>query len=71
MNLAIAFRPKLVDALKSSFDFCSSSLAKVDDSNLGEPMTLFGERKEIGGWNWFEMCRLRPHRDRIRRRAVS
>ena len=38
-------KSKLVDALKSSFDFCSSSLAKVDDSNLGEPMTLFGERK--------------------------
>jgi len=35
-------KDKLVAALKSSFDFCTTSLAKVDDSNLGEPLTLFG-----------------------------
>jgi uncharacterized damage-inducible protein DinB len=37
-------KDKLVGALKASFDFCTQSLAKVDDSNLGEPLTLFGGR---------------------------
>jgi uncharacterized damage-inducible protein DinB len=38
-------KDKLVAALKASFDFCTSSLAKVDDSNLGEQLTVFGGRK--------------------------
>lgn len=38
-------KEKLVAALKGSFDFCTSSLAKVDDSNLGEQLTIFGGRK--------------------------
>jgi DinB superfamily len=38
-------KDKLVDRLKSSFDFCSTALAKLDDSHLGETLTLFGERK--------------------------
>ena len=37
--------PKLVERLKSSFDFCSTVLAKLDDSKLDETLTLFGERK--------------------------
>jgi DinB superfamily len=37
-------KDKLVSALKASFDFCSQTLAKVDDSNLGEQLTLFGGR---------------------------
>lgn len=37
-------KDKLVAALKSSFDFCTQALAKVDDSNLGEELTLFGGR---------------------------
>lgn len=46
-------RPKLADtdpkdtlapALKSSFDFCAQSLAKVDDSKLGEQVRFFGGR---------------------------
>ena len=37
-------KDKLVGALKASFDFCTQSLAKVDDSNLGEQLTLFGGR---------------------------
>ena len=32
----------LVAALKASFDYCSKSLEKVDDSKLGEQMMLFG-----------------------------
>lgn len=37
-------KDKLVSALKASFDFCTQALAKVDDSNLGEQLTLFGGR---------------------------
>jgi hypothetical protein len=35
---------KLVAGLKASFDFCSTALANVDDSKLGDPLTLFGNR---------------------------
>ena len=38
-------KDKLVAALKASFDFCSSALAKVDDSKLGDEVDLFGGRK--------------------------
>ena len=38
-------KDKLVERLKASFDFCTTALAKLDDSNLGETLTLFGERK--------------------------
>ena len=34
-------KEKLVAALKNSFDFCSSALAKVDDSHLAESIALF------------------------------
>jgi len=34
----------LVAALKSSFDFCTTSLAKVEDTNLGETVPFFGGR---------------------------
>lgn len=37
-------KDKLVTALKASFEYCTASLANVDDSKLGEPMTLFGNR---------------------------
>jgi hypothetical protein len=35
-------KDKLVAGLKASFDFCTTTLANVDDSKLGEPMILFG-----------------------------
>jgi uncharacterized damage-inducible protein DinB len=38
-------KDKLVDALKASFDFCSTALDKVDDSKLGDEVELFGGRK--------------------------
>jgi hypothetical protein len=53
-------KDKLVAALKSSFEFCATALANVDDSKLGESMVLFGNRPSsraaalIGlsdGWN--------------------
>ena len=37
-------KDKLVAAVKSSFDFCASSLAKLDDSKLSDQITLFGGR---------------------------
>lgn len=37
-------KDKLVSALRASFDFCSTALAKTDDSNLSESLTLFGGR---------------------------
>jgi len=35
-------KEKIVEALKGSFDFCGSALAKVDDSKLGDTVELFG-----------------------------
>ena len=35
-------KDKLVAGLKSSFDFCTTALANVDDSKLSEPVVLFG-----------------------------
>lgn len=37
-------KEKLVAAIKNSFDFCSASLAKLDDSKLGETLALFPNR---------------------------
>jgi DinB superfamily len=42
---AEASKEKLVSGLKTSFEFCTQALAKVDDSNLGEQLTVFGGRK--------------------------
>src|SRR6266481_8399097 len=37
-------KDKLVAGVKASFEFCSTALANVDDSKLGDPMVLFGNR---------------------------
>ena len=34
----------LVAAIKKSFDYCSESLAKVQDSTLGEEVSMFGRK---------------------------
>lgn len=34
----------LVAAIKKSFDYCSDSLAKVQDSTLGEEVSMFGRK---------------------------
>jgi hypothetical protein len=34
----------LVAGLKASFDYCTTALAAVDDSKLGQPIVLFGNR---------------------------
>jgi hypothetical protein len=38
-------KDKLVTSLKASFDFCTTALAKVDDSKLSDEIELFGGRK--------------------------
>jgi hypothetical protein len=38
-------KEKLVAALKASFEFCSTTLEKVDDSKLGDTVELYGGRK--------------------------
>jgi len=38
-------KEKLVAALKASFEYCSTALAGVDDSKLGDSLTLFGKRQ--------------------------
>jgi uncharacterized damage-inducible protein DinB len=38
-------KDKLVAELKSSFDYCQTALKGVQDSQLGEPVTLFGGRQ--------------------------
>ena len=38
-------KDKLVAGLKASFDFCTTALAKVDDTKLGDEVELFGGRK--------------------------
>jgi len=38
-------KDKLVAALKASFDFCNSALAKVDDAKLGDTVELYGGRQ--------------------------
>src|SRR5208283_945035 len=38
-------KDKLVAGLKASFEFCGTALAGVDDSKLGDPLTLFGNRQ--------------------------
>jgi uncharacterized damage-inducible protein DinB len=46
-------KDKLVAALKASFDFCSSALAKADDSKLGDPVELFGGQKQTRAFAFF------------------
>ena len=38
-------KEKLVPAVKASFDFCSQAVAKLQDSQMGDPITFFGGRK--------------------------
>jgi uncharacterized damage-inducible protein DinB len=38
-------KEKLVPAVKASFDFCTQALAKLQDSQMGDPITFFGGRK--------------------------
>ena len=43
-------KDKLSAALKSSFDFCTSALEKVDDSKLGDTIQAYGGREAPRAW---------------------
>src|SRR4029077_5944308 len=43
-------KDKLVAALKTSFDFCSDALAKMDDSKLAETTEIFPGRQSSRAW---------------------
>jgi uncharacterized damage-inducible protein DinB len=43
-------KDKLVAALKASFDFCSDTLAKMDDSKLAETTEVFPGRQGSRAW---------------------
>jgi hypothetical protein len=43
-------KDKLVSALKSSFDFCSDALTKMDDSKLAETTEGFGGKQVSRAW---------------------
>lgn len=43
-------KDKLVAALKASFEFCSGSLAKMDDSKLGETVEVFKGHQGSRAW---------------------
>jgi hypothetical protein len=40
----------LVAALKASFDFCTTSLQKIDDSKLGDTIRAYGGREVPRAW---------------------
>jgi len=42
-------KDKLVEALKKSFDYCSTQLPKLQDSQLGEEIEMFGGHKMTKG----------------------
>ena len=42
-------KEKLVDALKKSFEYCSAQLPKLQDSQLGDSILLFGRHKMTKG----------------------
>ena len=43
-------KDKLLAAVKASFDFCTTSLAKTDDSKLGDTIEGFGGKKQLRAW---------------------
>ena len=43
-------KEKLSAALKASFDYCNTALAKMDDSRLGETIEAWGGRKAPLAW---------------------
>jgi len=48
-------KEKLVAALKGSFDYCAQTLAKFDDSKLGDSVPWFGGRQNTRAGAIFEL----------------
>jgi uncharacterized damage-inducible protein DinB len=49
-------KDKLVTALKASFDFCGTALAKADDSKLNDNIEAFGGKKEPRAWAFIALA---------------
>jgi hypothetical protein len=45
LDVATATKDQLVARIKESFDYCSTTVAPIDDSKLGEMVPFFGGRK--------------------------
>lgn len=43
-------KDKLVDAVKASFDFCGTALAKAEDAKLGDPIQDFAGKTKPRAW---------------------
>jgi hypothetical protein len=43
-------KEKLVEAVKASFEFCHTALAKADDSKMGENITWFDGKPRARAW---------------------
>lgn len=48
-------KDKLLAALKASFDFCTTALAKGSDSKLGDAIELWGGRKATRAFAWIAL----------------
>jgi DinB superfamily len=48
-------KDKLAAALKASFEFCSTAVAKADDSKLGDTVELYGGRKGPRAFAYFAL----------------
>jgi hypothetical protein len=51
-----AGKDKLVTYVKESFDFCTKSLEKADDSKLGDTIEAFGGRKAPRAWAFIALA---------------
>jgi uncharacterized damage-inducible protein DinB len=49
-------KDKLVAAVKQSFDFCTASLAKTDDSKLADTIEAFGGKKQPRAWAFIALA---------------
>lgn len=49
-------KDKLMTALKASFDFCGTTLAKADDSKLNDTIEAFGGKKEPRAWAFIALA---------------
>jgi DinB superfamily len=48
-------KDKLMDAMKKSFDYCAAQLPKLQDSQLGDEIEVFGGRKMTKGATTLEL----------------
>jgi hypothetical protein len=49
-------KAKLVEAVKASFDFCGTALAKADDSKLGDTITGFDGKPRSRAWAFLALA---------------